>query len=130
MKELDNQVWFVYDGDCPICNGAANAFMIKKTVGTLNIIDARTQKNHPVMIEINNLDLNLDDGMVIKLKNKLYHGADALHVMALIGSNSGIFNQINYFLFRSKILSKICYPFLRFCRNVALWIKGVKKINC
>ena len=129
MKKSKDQVWFIYDGECPICRSAANAFMIKKTVGTLNIIDARTQKSHPVMIEVNNLNLNLDDGMVIKLKNKLYHGADVLHVMALIGSNSGIFNQINYFLFRSKILSKICYPFLRFCRNFVLLIKGVQKIN-
>jgi predicted DCC family thiol-disulfide oxidoreductase YuxK len=129
MKKSKNQVWFVYDGKCPICNGAANAFMIKDVLGTLNLVDARTQKNHPVMIEINNLGLNLDEGMVIKFKDNIYHGSDALHVMALIGTNSGFFNKVNCFLFRSKILSKICYPFLRLGRNFVLYIKGVEKLN-
>ena len=32
MKKTKDQVWFVYDGDCPMCNGAVNAFMIKKAV--------------------------------------------------------------------------------------------------
>jgi predicted DCC family thiol-disulfide oxidoreductase YuxK len=129
MKKTKDQVWFVYDGDCPMCNGAVNSFMIKKAVGTLNLINARTQKNHPIMIEIKKLNLNLDDGMVIKFKDNLYHGADALHTMALIGGNSGFFNKVNCFLFKSKNLSKICYPFLRFCRNFVLYIKGIKKIN-
>ena len=128
-QNSSNNVWFVYDGKCPLCNSAANAFAIKKTVGTLNLVDARTQQDHPVMMEVNHRGLNIDEGMVIKLNDNLYHGADALHIMALIGSNSGIFNRINYLLFRSKLLSKIGYPILKFGRNAILWSKGIRKIN-
>ncbi len=128
-KKIKNDVWFVYDGDCPICNGAANAFKIKEAVGRLNTVNARTEKNHPVIQEINKLGLNLDDGMVIKFKDTCYHGVDALHVMALIGTNSGFFNRVNCFFFRSKFLSKICYPFFRAGRNFTLWCKNVDQIN-
>lgn len=127
--QKEKEVWFIYDGKCPICNGAANAFMIKKALGNLNLIDARTQKNHPIMIEIKNLGLNIDEGMAIKFQNIIYHGADALHIMALIGTNSNFFNKLNCFLFRSKFLSKLCYPSLKSIRNLVLYSKGIKKIN-
>lgn len=128
-QERKDAVYFIHDGECPICNGAANAFAIKQAVGNLILIDARTQGGHPVMAEINKLGLNIDEGMVIKLKDTIYHGADALHMMALIGSNSGVFNRINYFFFRSKILSKSCYPVLKGIRNLFLKLMGISKIN-
>lgn len=129
MKNSQDQVWFVYDGKCPICQGASNAFALKKTLGTLNLIDARTQQDHVVMKEIQELGLNLDEGMVIKFNDNIYHGSDALHIMALIGTNSGIFNRLNYLLFRSKTMSKICYPIFKSARNFVLWVSGISKIN-
>ena len=124
-----SDVWFVYDGDCPLCTGAANLFKIREVVGHLHTVNAREEKSHPVLLEANNLGMSLDDGMVIKLENRFYHGESALHVMALIGTNSGFFNRINCFLYRSKLLSRICYPVFRTIRNTTLFIMGIKKID-
>lgn len=124
-----DSIWFVYDGKCPICVNASKYYKIKKTVGNLQLLDARENKDHPIIIEINSLRLNLDDGMVIKYQNNFYHGSDALHLMALLGSDSDWLNKINSYIFRSKILAKIFYPFFRACRNFILFCKGVKKIN-
>lgn len=128
-KNSENEVWFVYDGECPICKAVAQAYKIKKALGILHILDARKEKNHPIMREINSLGLDLDKGMVIKFKNTHYHAVDALHVMALLGTNSGWFNRINSYIFRSKFLSKLCYPIFRSGRNFALWCKGVRQVK-
>lgn len=85
-------VLFVYDGDCPICQVAARGLRIEKVVGQLNLIDLRSDKNNPVVREINDKGLNLDEGMVIKCGGNSYHGADTLQIMASFGTNQGWFN--------------------------------------
>lgn len=122
-------VWFVYDGDCPICNVAANGLKIKEAVGSLHLINARKEKSHPIMQEVNKQGLSLDEGMIIKFQNTCYHGADALQIMALLGTNKGWFNRMNVFLFRSKFLSRLFYPGMRATRNLLLKVKGVDKIR-
>lgn len=122
-------VYFVYDGDCPICQTAARGLKIRKAVGNLHLIDARANKDNPVVKEVNEKGLNLDEGMVIKFNDVCYHGADALQIMALLGTNQGRFNRMNYLLFRSSVFAKICYPSMRGARNLAIRIKGVGKIN-
>lgn len=122
-------VWFVYDGECPLCKTAAKALRIKKAVGKLNLINAREDKNHSVIQEINRAKINLDKGMVIKFDDKFYHGDDALGVMAFLGTNVGWFNRINYILFRSRLVSRLIYPFMRGSRNVLLLVLGVKQIK-
>ncbi|PIR38116.1 MAG: hypothetical protein COV35_07705 [Alphaproteobacteria bacterium CG11_big_fil_rev_8_21_14_0_20_39_49] len=129
IGDSKSDVYFVYDGDCPICQIAAKELKIRKAVGKLHLIDARSDKENSVVKEVNAKGLNLDEGMVIKFNNTYYHGADALQVMALLGTNQSWFNRVNYLLFRSPILSKICYPFMRSARNFALKFKGVPKID-
>ncbi len=128
-KKMQGDVWLVYDGECPICNMAANALQIKKTVGNLHLINAREARHHPVVAEVTALNLNLDDGMALKFQGVFYHGQDALHMMAALGGTSGLFNRINALLFRSRTIAKYCYPVMRGMRNLALRLKGAEKIN-
>jgi predicted DCC family thiol-disulfide oxidoreductase YuxK len=133
MKSLPGKVkgdvWFVYDGDCPICTTAAAALRIREAVGNLHLVNAREESSHPLMGKIKEKGLNLDEGMVIKFQDNYYHGADALHIMALLGTGQGWFNRMNAWLFRSKTLSAICYPPMRAARNFALRLKGIPQLR-
>ncbi len=122
-------IWFVYDGECPICQTAAEAFRVREAVGTLHLVNARTEAEHPVMAEVNAARLDLDAGMVIKYGGRLYHGADALQLMALIGSKHGWLNRMNALLFRNKEVARFAYPFMRAARNLAIALKGAGKIK-
>jgi len=122
-------VWFVYDGDCPICSTAARVWRIREAVGNLYLVNARAESDHPVMHEIKAKGFNIDEGMVIKFQDTYYHGANALHIMALLGTDQGWFNRMNVWLFRSKVLSAICYPPMRAMRNVVLRLKGVPQLR-
>ncbi len=44
--ESKNEVWFVYDGECPLCTNAAMALSIKKELGSLNLLNAREASSH------------------------------------------------------------------------------------
>jgi hypothetical protein len=78
---------------------------------------------------INARGLDIDQGMVLKLDDQLYCGADAIHALALLSTDSGIFNRLNYWLFRSAWLSRLLYPVLRALRNLLLKLLGRRKIN-
>ena len=120
-------ILLVYDRECPACNAYCQVVRIKESVGDLRIVDAR--ENSEVMNEITAQGLDIDQGMVLKMGGQLYYGADAIHALALIGSRSGILNRLNYWLFKSKKISKILYPLFKFSRNLLLKILRKTKIN-
>jgi len=121
------EILLVYDRECPACNAYCQIVQIRKSVGELKIVDAR--ENSDVLKEITAQGMDIDQGMVLKMGDQLYYGSDAINALALIGSRSGIFNRLNYWIFKSKTLSKILYPVLRSCRNLLLKILGKSKIN-
>lgn len=127
--ELKGDVYFVYDGDCPICTTAAHALRIREAVGPLHLINAREGADQPLVKEVTALGYDLDEGMVIKFAGRYYHGANALGIMALLGSEVGWFNRINGLLFRFKPVATLLYPPMRATRNALISIKGIPKLN-
>lgn len=121
------EILLVYDRECPACNAYCQVVNIRESVGDLRIVDAR--ENSEVMDEITSKGLDIDQGMVLKMGGQLYYGADAIHALALIGSRSGLFNRMNYWMFKSKTVSSVLYPILRLCRNLLLKVLGKTKIN-
>ena len=88
MMANQNKVWLVYDGECPICRPTANALKIRAAAGELILVNARSA--HPILQELKRARLNLDEGMVVKINNTLYHGAEAQHVLAMIGTHQDL----------------------------------------
>jgi len=123
----NEEILLVYDKECPACNNYCQVVRIRESIGKLKIVNARD--DNEIMNEITNHGLDIDQGMVLKMGGKLYYGSDAIHTLALISSRSGVFNRLNYWIFKSRTLSHIFYPLLRFCRNMLLKILGKTKIN-
>lgn len=127
MTMSNEEILLVYDKECPACNNYCQVVRIRKDIGNLKIVDAREKSD--VLDEITKVDLDIDQGMVLKMNNKIYYGSDAIHTLALISSRSGIFNKFNYWVFKSKSRSYFLYPVLRSCRSVLLKLLGKTKIN-
>jgi predicted DCC family thiol-disulfide oxidoreductase YuxK len=124
-----NNIWFVYDGDCPLCTNAALALKIKKKYGALNLVNAREEKNHFVLKELNKRKYDLDEGMIIYDGNRFYHGKDALSFMAKFGENRGLFNLFNKALFWSPWIATVTYPWMRGLRNRLLRQHNVAQLD-
>ena len=121
------EILLIYDKECPACNTYCQIIKIRETVGNLIIIDAR--KKSEILNEITKSGLDIDQGMVLKMEKQLYYGSDAIHALALISSRSGLFNRVNYWIFKSKLTSSLLYPVLRLLRNLLLKVLGKTKIN-
>lgn len=123
------QIWFVYDGECPLCKTAALALRIKEDYGSLNLLNAREEKAHQLIRDINTRGLDLDEGMVIYDGKDFFHGKEALRFMARYGDTRGIFNLANKALYWSSTVAKATYPWLRGMRNALLRFKKVGRID-
>jgi len=121
------EILLVYDKECPLCDAYCRLVRIRRDVGQLTIVDAR--ENSEILREITDNGLDIDQGMVLKMGDRLYYGSDAIHALALISSRSGFFNRFNYRVFKSRRLSAWLYPVFRFFRNLLLKTLGKTKIN-
>lgn len=123
----DKQILLVYDKECPACDFYCNLVQIRNSVGELKLVDAR--ESTEVMDEITRMGLDIDQGMVLKVDDQIYYGPDAIHTLTLLGTSSGFFNRVNYWVFRSELMSKVLYPVFKTFRNLLLKILRVTKIN-
>ena len=74
--------------------------------------------------------IDLDEGVVLKLGNRIYHGDECVHMLAHLSTPVGLFNRLNAVLFRSRAASRIVYPILRSGPNALLALRGRSRISC
>ena len=130
MNQSFNQpttIWFIYDGDCPICTSAAQALRIKAHFGDLKVLNAR--EPHPLVEEVNRRRFDLDEGMVIYDGESFYHGPEALRFMAKYGEAQNAFMGFTKLFYWSDTLAKLTYPWMRGVRNWLISRSGFAPID-
>jgi len=127
MASHRRDIVLVYDGHCPVCDAYSRMLRIRDSVGTLRLCDARQSPEARERMEREGLDL--DEGLVLDVDGVLYHGADAMHVLAMISGSVGAFNRLNHWVFRSRSRSKALYPLLKAGRSALLRMLGTEPFN-
>lgn len=117
----------IYDGDCPFCRNYVRLVRLRDSIGDVDLVNARD--NLVLASELAAKGMDLDEGMVLILDGRAYHGAECVQRMALLSTPSGIFNRVNRFIFRRPRLARVLYPVLRAGRNATLAMLGVSKIR-
>ncbi len=112
----------IYDGQCPVCTRYIRYLRLREVAGEVELIDARLGGEE--VDAVRRRGVSLDEGMVLRLDDRYFHGADAMHHLALLSTRSGIFNRINFWLFRSELRARVAYPVLRASRNLLLRLLG------
>lgn len=111
-------IQLIYDKSCPACDHYASLVTIRKDLGELELINAR---EHPQLLaELQQQGINIDNQMLLRLDDQQYAGSDALHMLALLSSQSGMFNRLNHWLFRSEYRARLSYPILAGGRRILL----------
>ncbi|MBT8115163.1 MAG: DUF393 domain-containing protein [Arenicella sp.] len=123
----ENDIALVYDTQCPVCSMYCRMVRLRQSVGELRLVDAR--HGGSLVDEITARGWDIDQGMVLKLQDELYYGADAIHALSLISSRSGVFNRLNFWIFKTPTVAKLLYPLLRGGRNLLLKVLRRNKIN-
>lgn len=124
--ESASDVVIIYDGDCPYCSKYTHLLRIREAAGQVVLLNAREPSSEVRAAQAAGLDLN--EGMVVRIGDQYYHGADAIHRLSLMSTRSGLMNRIAAATFRSKGRARLLYPALRFGRNLTLALLGRKAI--
>jgi predicted DCC family thiol-disulfide oxidoreductase YuxK len=124
---MQEDVCLVYDSDCPVCRTYWRYARIREAVGRLRLVDAR--QPGPLMDEITAAGLDIDQGVVLKLRGELYYGADALHMLTLLGTGSGWFNRLSFVFFGTRLGARVFYPACKSFRDVLLKLLGIPYIR-
>jgi len=125
-SSAQEDVWLVYDDQCPVCRTYCKYVQIRDTVGRLRLVDARQPGE--LMDEITAAGLDIDQGMVLKLGNALYYGTDAIHMLSLLSTRSGWFNRLCFMFFGTRWGARLFYPIGKAFRNVLLKLLGISYI--
>jgi len=125
----DPDIWLVYDGECPFCSNYVKLVRLRRAAGgaAVHLVDARS--DHPIVKEIIDAGLDLDEGMALKIGERLYHGDEVMNQLALLSSPVDVFNRLHYWVFKSPRRAACLYPWLRAGRNATLRLLGRKKLS-
>ncbi len=115
-----------YDGDCPFCSRYSELMQARDKLGQFAIISLREDQTSAQ--EFRDLGLDLEQGFVFRYNGGIYHGAEAMHVLAAATRQQDPLLRLNHALFGKRTLAKWLYPVLRFGRwLVLLVLKGPDK---
>ncbi len=126
-KANPDELALIYDGECPVCTAYSCSVDVDSGKASgVRRINARS--DDALVQQAKDAGVDLDEGMVVVHQGKMYHGADALNVMARLAPERGLGNRLNRMLFSNRTVSRLSYPFLRAGRNLLLRMLGRKKI--
>jgi len=119
--------YLVYDGDCPFCSAYVKLVRLREALGPVVLVNAR--EDHPIVRYVEQRGVVLDQEMALVMGDEVYSGGECINRLALMSTRSGLFNRINAALFSSPKFSRLAYPYLRGCRNLALKLMGKEPIK-
>lgn len=128
MKNQPQEIELIYDGKCPICVPCVKAYELKEQPEQLRKVDAR-QNNAALLEEIKAAGMDINKGLVIRYNGKLHYAAEAMALLAKIGTNKGLLNYINATFFKYKPVAVVCYPLLKAVRKTLFVILCIPMIG-
>lgn len=116
----------IYDGECPFCAAFVKLYALRKNIGEIEFIDARTRPD--LVRELQAQGMEINEGMVVIWQRHYYHGANAMHLLSILSADRRPFERLNRFLFRNRNAAEVIYPMLATGRRVVLSLLGRKMI--
>ncbi|MBA4222240.1 DCC1-like thiol-disulfide oxidoreductase family protein [Bosea vestrisii] len=124
---LDERATVIYDGECPFCSRYAELLDLRRNVGEVRLLDARSLSDSDKDRLRNSF--NLDEGMIFAHEGKVHYGADAVHRIAELTSGGDVGNRVIAGVFHNRGIARALYPLMRAGRRLALALKGSKSIH-
>lgn len=117
-ESASNRLSIIYDGECPFCAAFVKLYAVRKKVGEIELINARERPD--LVQELRARGMEINEGMVVIWQKHHYYGADAMRLLSMLGSDTGIFRVLNRILFHNRNVAAAVYPLLATCRRLVL----------
>ena len=100
----------VYDGECPVCSAYMRMARLRAAAGPVALIDARS--GDPRVAALERAGHDLDAGMVVRWRGRVYHGAEAMAVLATLSDGPAAWQALQRAVFGRPRVARIVYPAL------------------
>ncbi|TCN20608.1 DCC1-like thiol-disulfide oxidoreductase family protein [Sinorhizobium americanum] len=122
MNEPATPALIVYDGDCIFCQSYVRFMRLRETIGGVELLDARSGDPRIAGFQKQGFDLN--EGMLFVFEDRIYHGDEAVNLLAILSSSSSLFGRINRALLSNGTAARLIYPLLKLGRRATLRLRG------
>lgn len=116
----------VYDGKCPFCTNYVRLMTLRKMVGAVDLVDARSDAL--VVRELASRGYDLNEGMAALYGDKVYYGADAVSLISVLSGERSWLAKVLARVLRDPRRAKILYPIMKLGRRVTLRFLGIPNI--
>jgi predicted DCC family thiol-disulfide oxidoreductase YuxK len=118
----DDKLIVVYDGECPFCRSYVRLMALRKAVGRVDLIDARTAD--PTVRKLVELGYDLNEGMAAIYGGKIYYGSDSVVLLSSMAQEQGWLGRCIALLLREPNRARVLYPILKAGRRMTLKMMG------
>jgi predicted DCC family thiol-disulfide oxidoreductase YuxK len=119
-------VVIVYDGQCPFCSNYVRLVKLRRSVGVVKFVDARS--NDGVIQELKLAGVDLNEGMAVVIGGKTYYGKDAVVLLSTLSDSGNFLGRIFAFVLKSPRRARILYPYMKAGRRMTLMLLGRQQI--
>ena len=120
--------FLLYDGECPFCSYYVGKSHFETRIGrALRLIDGREVPD--LVARLRREGFDLEQGMILALDGRRYHGAAAMTALKALSAGPGRFNAFARWFASSPARVRAVYPCLRRLRRAALLAKGVPRFR-
>jgi predicted DCC family thiol-disulfide oxidoreductase YuxK len=120
--------FIIYDGDCIFCQNYTRLLRLRDAVGPVDLVNARSQDD-PRVQRYRREGFDLDEGMLFVLNGRVYHGAEAVAVLADLSTDVSLFNRLNKTVLSNPTAARLIYPLLKAGRRATLFMRGKPLIS-
>lgn len=117
----------VYDGDCIFCQNYVRLVRLREAIGPVELLNARSDDRRVLNLWRDGYDLN--EGMVFVYRGRIFHGAEAINVLASLSDSRNFFSSVNRVVFSHPFLSRTLYPLLKLGRRLTLLARGKRMMR-
>ena len=125
---IPSDPFVLYDGECPFCSFYVAKSRFETRIGRpLRLIDGRDAPD--LVARLRREGCDLDQGMILALHGRRYHGAAAMVVLNGMTTGAGRFGRLARWFTSSPARTHLAYPWMRRLRRAALLVKGVPRFG-
>ncbi|HJT50680.1 MAG TPA: hypothetical protein VJ734_01920, partial [Nitrosospira sp.] len=93
-------------------------YAVRKKMGEMELINACERPD--LVQELRARGMEINEGMVVIWQKHHYYGADSMHLLSILGSDTRIFGVLNRILFHNRNVATKVYPLLATGRRLVL----------
>jgi predicted DCC family thiol-disulfide oxidoreductase YuxK len=117
-----NDIEVTYDGACPVCRSVVHRLKGRSDEQRISLIDARAAPDQVAKLAARGLDL--DEGIVVKVGQSYFSGAEATRYLASLHAPAGWLERLFAWGFGSARRAAFVYPLFRAGRRLLLFLLG------